>query len=57
MTVGRKENQIGLKLGHDSREKRKSLAMIVGRKENQVGLKLGHDSREKRKSDSAQAWP
>ena len=24
MTVGRKEYQIGLKLGHDSREKRKS---------------------------------
>ena len=36
MIVGRKENQIGLKLGHDSREKRKS------------GLKLGHGSRETR---------
>ena len=54
MTV-EKENQLGLKLGHDSREKRKSLAMIVERKQNQIGLKLGHDNREKRKSDRAQA--
>ena len=44
MIVGRKENQIGLKLGHDSREKK-----------NQIGFKLGYDSREKRKSDRAQA--
>ena len=46
MTVGRKENQIVLKLGHDIREK-----------ENQIVLKLGHDSREKRKSDRVQARP
>ena len=46
MIVGRKENQIGLKLGQDSREKKYP-----------IGLKLGDDSREKRKSDRAQARP